>query len=201
MSIRCTLWPLVLVAFLLITGCTKKTMVVLMPDPDGKVGRIAVTTEAGKVEMTRPHQSTVVAGSNSPPAPPRQLTEEEIARDFHEALQSLPEPPEHFVLYFQHGSEELTTDSQDKLPEVLASIARRDSQDISVVGHTDTAGDKNYNLRLSQRRAAAVTEVLIDKGVTKNHIRSTSHGEQNPLVPTADNVSEPRNRRVEVVVR
>ena len=70
-----------------------------------------------------------------------------------------------------------------------------------VVGHTDTAGDKNYNLSLSKRRAAQVSNLLVDRGVRREHIYTTSHGEENPLVKTKDNVHEPLNRRVEVVVR
>ncbi len=72
---------------------------------------------------------------------------------------------------------------------------------ISVIGHTDTAGDNQYNLRLSQNRALAVRRLLIHKGIIPAHIKSTSHGEENPLIKTADNVHEQRNRRVEVVVR
>ena len=73
--------------------------------------------------------------------------------------------------------------------------------DISVIGHTDTAGDKEYNFELSKRRAIAVKNLLVKQGVIKNFIKTTSHGEKNPLIKTGDNVIEPRNRRVEVIVR
>jgi len=54
---------------------------------------------------------------------------------------------------------------------------------------------------LSNRRARAVTDLLIEKGIDKDQIETTSHGEENPIVKTEDNVSEPKNRRVEVFVR
>ncbi len=113
----------------------------------------------------------------------------------------MPEPPVHFILYFKKDSNKLTSESLTLLPEVLITARERDSQDISVVGHTDTAGNPEYNLRLSNLRAQAIATILIDKGIKDSYIKTTSHGENNPLVPTKDNVHEPKNRRVEVVVR
>jgi outer membrane protein OmpA-like peptidoglycan-associated protein len=73
--------------------------------------------------------------------------------------------------------------------------------DISVVGHTDTVGDKRYNYQLSLKRAMTVSALLTAKGVAPSIIDTASHGKDNPLVPTGDQVPEPRNRRVEVTVR
>ena len=73
--------------------------------------------------------------------------------------------------------------------------------DTSVVGHTDTAGSKEYNYRLSRRRAEAIARLLVAGGVAPDLLEITSHGKDNPVVPTGDNVSEPRNRRVEVTIR
>jgi outer membrane protein OmpA-like peptidoglycan-associated protein len=70
-----------------------------------------------------------------------------------------------------------------------------------VVGHTDTVGDKLYNYKLSLKRARALASLLVSKGVDRSILEITSHGKDNPLVPTGDQVSEPRNRRVEVTVR
>jgi outer membrane protein OmpA-like peptidoglycan-associated protein len=72
---------------------------------------------------------------------------------------------------------------------------------VGVIGHTDTLGDKLYNLNLSMRRAAAVRDLLVQNGVPAKHMETTSHGEKNLLIKTGDNVGEPKNRRVEVVVR
>ena len=186
---------------MLLTGCAKKTMVVLVSDPDGKVGHITVENEAGSVDVTEPGEATYISGKSAPPTPPEKISDDAIAREFSDALAILPEQPEHFLLYFKMGSTELTDDSAALLPQVLAAVERRKSQDISVVGHADTSGDRRYNLQLSRQRADAVTQLLIQKGVSKAHIESTSHGEENPLIKTADNVSEAKNRRVEVVVR
>ena len=185
----------------LMSGCAKKTMVVLMPDQDGNVGHVTVQNDAGSVDVTKPGEATYISDKNAPPTPPQKISEEKIEKEFGEALSILPQPPEHYILYFKIESTKLTPASISLLPQVIESVERRNSQAISVVGHTDTAGDRQYNLRLSKKRAEAVARMLVQKGVNKAYIESTSHGEENPLVKTADNVIEPKNRRVEVIVR
>ncbi len=186
---------------LIISGCAPATTVVLLPDPDGKVGALTVSTDAGSVDIEQAGEATTVKSKSSLPSKPAIMSEEKIAATFGEVLASLPEPPVHFILYFMSGSTMLTKESSDLLPKILESVNKRKSQSISVVGHTDTAGNRQYNIRLSTKRAKAVSHLLIEKGVKKSYIKSTSHGEENPLIKTADNVNEPRNRRVEVIVR
>lgn len=182
------------------TGCAKTTVVIL-PDPEGKVGKLNISNEAGSVDIDQAGEVTTVRGKQSLPSTPKILPEEQILAKYGEVLERLPQPPVHFILYFRSGSTTLTTESINKIPEILETIIERRSQSISVVGHTDTAGDPQYNRRLSQRRADSVGTILMDEGVEKEYITTTSHGEENPLIKTADNVNEPRNRRVEVVVR
>jgi len=187
--------------FVLLCGCAKKTTVVLLPDPDGKVGHVTVSTDAASIDITKAREATVVKGRQDIPSSPKILSEEEIEANFSPVLNILPEQPVHFILYFKQESTELTAASTKTLPEIIQMIADRSSQNISVIGHTDTAGDSDFNLQLSRRRASAIQRLLVEKGVDPAYITSTSHGEENPLIKTADNVHEPRNRRVEVVVR
>jgi outer membrane protein OmpA-like peptidoglycan-associated protein len=84
---------------------------------------------------------------------------------------------------------------------VLKVAADRNSADISINGHTDSAGDDAYNYKLSLRRAEHILRLLEKLGIDPDIVVTNSHGEGNPLVPTADNVYEPRNRRVEVIIR
>ena len=186
---------------LLVCGCAQKTTVVLVPDPDGHVSPVQVSNAAGEQEISRADESTEVSGRQSRPSAPEIMSKEEIQAKFSRALAALPTRPEHFILYFQTDSTDLTAESQAAIPSILQSIKDRNSQDISVVGHTDTVGDRGYNMRLSKNRAQAVARLLIQQGVAPATVISTSHGKENPLVKTADNVSEPRNRRVEVIVR
>jgi outer membrane protein OmpA-like peptidoglycan-associated protein len=62
-------------------------------------------------------------------------------------------------------------------------------------------GSAESNAELALGRAREVARELIEVGIDESLLRIDSHGEGNPLVITQDNVEEPRNRRVEVVVR
>jgi outer membrane protein OmpA-like peptidoglycan-associated protein len=129
------------------------------------------------------------------------MTAAQIESAFGAALSAQPTPPRHFILYFDQGSTELTPASRSDFPVIVAAVREYASVDTSVVGHSDTAGDARVNLELSLRRALAVGALLAAGGIDPGTLEITSHGEANPLVPTGDNVSEPRNRRVEVTVR
>ncbi len=106
-----------------------------------------------------------------------------------------------FILYFQSGKTLLTPESEALVDDILNTIRQRNSRDISVVGHTDRVGDADKNNELAKKRSGFTARILMDKGVDPDLIEITSHGETNPIVPTADGVAEPRNRRVEVMIR
>lgn len=69
-----------------------------------------------------------------------------------------------------------------------------------VTGNTDTSGSNAYNMGLSQRRADAVADMMVARGIARNAITTAAKGEENPRVPTADGVRELQNRRVEITV-
>ena len=70
---------------------------------------------------------------------------------------------------------------------------------MSVVGHTDTAGSRDYNYALGGRRAEAVQKMLIQYGIPSSQIVAVSAGEEGLAVPTPDNTPNAQNRRVRVV--
>lgn len=174
---------------------------VLLPDPDGKVGQIEVSNPSGSQVLSVAGQATTVAKADAPPSAPVKMSDPEIAGIFGPALAALPAAPLRFTLFFESDSVEMRPDSKKHFPQVIAAIKDRRAVDTSVVGHTDTAGSKEYNYRLSRRRAEAIAQLLVAGGVAPDLLEITSHGKDNPAVPTGDNVSEPRNRRVEVTVR
>jgi len=87
------------------------------------------------------------------------------------------------------------------LTEVLKTIKSLKSNEVYVMGHTDLVGTEAYNVRLSSRRADSVRNLLVASGIKPNTVFVSFYGKTRPLVPTKDEVPEPRNRRVEVFVR
>ena len=200
MRVGVYLWCYV-AAMSLMVACGHKNMIVLVPDPDGSVGQVSVSNAAGTVDMNRANQSTSVRDRTTAPAAPTELKPEQVQELFGQVLSNVPPPPIHYILYFESDSVRLLPASVQLLPEIVDTIQQRAPTRISVVGHSDTRGDKAYNLDLSKRRATAVKQQLVDRGVDDTFMDVSSHGEENPLVKTADNVSNTKNRRVEVVVR
>lgn len=192
----------VLCVFALLTACTTpKSMIVLLPGPDGKTGAIEIQNQGGSLKLDTPNQATEILSLQTPPAPPKVLREDEIKRRFAEVLAATPGAPVHHILYFLSDSKELTEESKSKLDEVILSINRIQPAEISIVGHTDRVGAREKNFRLGFNRAVQVKQLLVERGVDPDLVEISSHGEDNPLIRTTDEVSEPENRRVEVVIR
>jgi outer membrane protein OmpA-like peptidoglycan-associated protein len=177
-----------------------RDIIVLLPDDQGKTGAIVVSSAGVERRLDRPGE-TVTVEPGSPPGVPTVMADQEVRAIAGPALAALPKPPARFILYFKHDSVDLTRESQELLQKVMQTIRERAPVDISVVGHTDTVGKKEYNYALSMKRARAVASILLGKGVDRSVLDITSHGKDNPLVPTGDQVPEPRNRRVEITVR
>jgi outer membrane protein OmpA-like peptidoglycan-associated protein len=187
------------ITMILLTGCAcKKSFIMLTPDAGGQVGAIQLKHDGKNVVLEEEGKALLITDSNSRLVPVSQAETQTLFRD---ALSAQPLAPQSFLLYFKFGTENLTAESSHLIDAILKSIQERDSQDISVVGHTDRAGDHEYNRALSLKRATAVRDLLVERGVIADFIQLSSHGEWNPLVPTADNVAEAKNRRVEVMVR
>ena len=187
----------------------------LVPDPEGKVGEVTVTNTAGSATLTKANETVAAPSGDKPFSASRVATTEEIQTKFGDALAVMPPPPKGFNIYFESGSSSPNAESKGVVEQVLAEVKQRDSRDVSVNGHTDRSGDAAFNMRLSLDRAKKVRELLVEKGIRPKTIKELLvkkgirpeyisikyYGESKPVVPTADNVSEPKNRRVEVVVR
>ncbi len=188
------------VMFAIIAGCAPKHTVILVPDPDGNVGKASVMTEAGQQQLEKSGDMTRVTKKSAAPSEVKTADSTFISVTFADALAAEPIPPEKFILYFQAGKTELTAESEAALPNILASIKKRGAIYIAISGHTDAVGSDQVNDTLSRNRAESIRDLLIQGGVPGDLITVTSHGKGNPLIPTPDGVAEPRNRRVEVIV-
>ena len=177
-----------------------QTTVVLLPESDGRVGRATVSNPAGSVELGTVRAATTVMTGQAPQAV-TEMSDSDVKRLFGAALAAQPPAPIHFTLYFQFDSEELTEESRKLVSQVQQTLKAYPAPQVTVVGHTDTIGTSVSNVELGLRRANAVRERLVETGLDGSAINVTSHGEATLLVPTADDVSEPMNRRVEITVR
>lgn len=177
------------------------TTVVLVPDAEGKVGQVAVETEGGSTTLTKANESTKAKQAKEKPSQPVTLSDGQVQDMFARTLAKEPTPPLRFRLYFDSGTATIQPESQGEFDKIAAAIQSRKSCDISVIGHSDTVGDNKVNQPLSLQRAEVVQKALIDKGIGANCMDLRYYGENDLAVPTPDNVSEAKNRRVEVEAR
>lgn len=191
---------LVWLILLALGGCASQS-VVLVPDPDGHVGRVEVSTTGGKQVLSQAGEMTRTRGASTAPTEVSQLTPAQIQRTFGEALAIEPPPPEAFTLMFETGSTDLSSDSLPHIPAIASAVARRSAVRVSVSGHTDATGSDQLNDALALDRADKVKALLLQQGVPPELISVSSHGKGNPAIVTPDGVAEPRNRRVLVIVR
>ncbi len=171
----------------------------VVPGADGHVGKIVVRsgnetrvidTAYGAQRVTRDGRLESVT-----------LSKAEVDSAFGPTIAALPGKPTSFILYFLEGRDELTAESKVELEKVFRELKRRPLPDIMVIGHTDTVGSLEYNDRLSRARADRLREMLVGLGIPSSRIEAAGRGKRELLVPTEDNLSEARNRRVEISVR
>jgi outer membrane protein OmpA-like peptidoglycan-associated protein len=191
--------PLILaiLATALFGGCAGKSYVALLENPDGSTGKVYVKGAKGDQVIDKAGSGAPMDGSRPAEAVPA----EQIKRDFGDALAIRPPLPERFLLYFESGGTQLTPESAALLPKIVADAGKRPGVDVSIIGHTDTVGKADANTALALRRANAVAEMIKAKGLKVVALTVESHGESNLLIKTADEIAEPRNRRVEVSLR
>lgn len=184
---------------LVLAGCTRQS-IVLVPDQNGHVGRAEVTTAAGTQTLENANDMTRTRGSANAPSAVVTADPAFIETTFKEVLAVEPLPAQRFTLMFASGGAELTADSMQEIPNIVAAIKQRSAVSVSISGHTDATGSVQLNDALSLERARRVESLLVQQGVAPELITVSSHGKGNPLVPTPDGVPEPRNRRVVVII-
>lgn len=183
-------------------GCsTPQTTLVLMPDPDGSVGQATISNKSGTRTLDQAGQVARAATPSQAPTKPTPLGSDEINAIFKDALRARPLAPEQFTVHFELGTPDLTAESKQQLPAIIAAIRHHPVPEIMIVGHTDRVGNARVNYQLAMERAVQLKRILEAAGIEARMMEVQSHGESNPLIATPDEVAEPRNRRVTVYVR
>ena len=103
-----------------------------------------------------------------------------------------------FMVFFDWDKDEITPQAAAILDNAASAYATTGQAQVQLAGHADRSGSAEYNVGLSQRRAANVRSYLSGRGIPDGVITSEAFGESRPLVETADGVREPQNRRVEI---
>ncbi len=102
------------------------------------------------------------------------------------------------VVYFEYDKFNLTSKSIQALKGVSQLMNRNPKMTLSIEGHADERGTREYNLALGQRRAESVANYLIANGIKRNRLIIKSYGEERPLSLGSNESAWSKNRRVEI---
>jgi iron complex outermembrane receptor protein len=148
---------------------------------------IQATYRFGKDYDTPPAAPAVAAVPEVAPPPPPPVKTPELQRSFE--------------VFFDFDKSDVTEAAARVIQAAAESVKAGNIVKLTVTGHTDTVGSAKYNQALSERRAAAVKKSLVADGVAADEITAIGVGKTGLLVPTADGVREPQNRRAEIVLQ
>jgi outer membrane protein OmpA-like peptidoglycan-associated protein len=185
-------------------GCASKPVervpdrVILLPSDTGKPSGVVVKTKDAEVALSTPYAVVEIRGSNLARAA---STPEQIEQRYGRLLLAQAKTPKVFTVLFVLATDEFTPASKTAFEEARKEIASWSGPEVVVIGHTDRMGSDEFNDALSRKRAEMVAARLVASGVPAARISVVARGEREPLVSTADEVPEPRNRRVEIKVR
>ncbi len=194
---------LLLIAISLGLGaCGAREAHVLLPDDDNTVGVLAVRDISGSgkaIVIDKANQ--IIRVDRLGGKVTALISEDEVRKEFGPELDHLPKLSLRFILYFETASTRVAPDSQPELVRLFDEVASREAVEVLVTGHTDTVGYRADNDKLAVKRAEAVRKMLLDRGLKASFVWAAGRGERELLVQTPDETAEPRNRRVEVIVR
>ena len=187
-----------LVLLSLASCSSRQSLFVVLPNPDGSSGAVTIEDGQKSVVLDQPYAAGEVRGGVAGPV---KVDQAQVQQIFGNALAAQPLLPSHFVLYFEKDSDTLTPESQRQYQAVFADIKRRSVYEVEVIGHTDTLGTVPHNQQLSMSRAEMIRDRLVHDGISPKSISVAGRGQLDLAVKTADQVAEPKNRRVEITVR
>jgi adhesin transport system outer membrane protein len=188
----------------LLSCSSNRSLVVLLPDPDGKVGQIEVTTDKGAQRVGQAYHSVQTGTRDDAPSAPSPMDQKKMMGLFGEALAVQPDPRFRLwtgTLYCKNGSVELVENSHKALHEIIKDFKNNSPIEIYVIGHTDRVGPEKYNINLSHRRSVWIKDNFIAGGIKSKMILISFYGKSKPQVYTEDEIPEPLNRRVELVAK
>ena len=108
--------------------------------------------------------------------------------------------PKNYVVFFAHDSSRLDATAQNRINQAAKKVAETGPRSVVVSGYADRSGGREYNLKLSWRRAEAVAAALIDAAVNSDLIERKAYGEDKPRVPTPDDERNGLNRAAEITL-
>ena len=185
----------------LLAGCsTPPDKIILLPDPEGKVGAVIVHSATGEQTINKAYAGVDVTSSGA--IETTMDSQAAVQTRYAEVLAARPPRPVTFTIFFLFDSATvLAPESAATVKQLKAVLATWPAPEVLVVGHTDLAGSQEWDDKLSLRRAQTVAAFLVKEGIPARQIEAAGRGKREPLVPTADGVPNRMNRRTVITIQ
>jgi outer membrane protein OmpA-like peptidoglycan-associated protein len=194
-----------LVTLALLAGCAAppapvvtQDRVILLPQADGSPSAVEVIAGGQRLLLDRPFASAELRNGSLAAA---QTDAQAVRLAYGALLDQQPARPRSFTVQFEANGNRLAPSAEPVISAMRAALAALPAAEVVITGHTDRVGSVEANDRLSLVRAETVREILVAAGLARAGITVVGRGEREPVVPTADEVAEARNRRVEIKIR
>lgn len=103
------------------------------------------------------------------------------------------------IIYFEYNSDEIRSEYRSTIEAHATYLSQNPSTTITLEGHADERGSREYNLALGESRALSIKQQLLILGASSSQIRLVSYGEERPAVDGHDEAAWQQNRRVEIL--
>jgi OmpA-OmpF porin, OOP family len=191
----------VFVTLVFLSACsTPPDKIILLPDPEGKVGAVIVHSATGQQTINKAYAGVDVTQGGA--IEKTMDSQSSVETRYSQLLAARPPRPRTFTIFFLFDSAtDLAPESLATVKELKAVLATWPAPQLMVVGHTDLAGSQDFDDNLSKRRAQTVAAFLIKQGISAQQIETAARGKREPLVHTADGVPNRMNRRVVITIQ
>ena len=193
------MYSIILMLGLFFVGCSQTTVVLL---DNGKThNAVIVSNNKGTSKLDKVGSYVDLKDANKSVGEVKIMSKKEIESRFSKVLAATPPKPVKYVVYFKPKSKELTEESKAVLVKAIETIKKRTPCMVDIIGHTDTTGSNELNIKVSLKRAQYIESILKEKGVKAESLTAKGYGEEDLEVETADNVAEAKNRNVEIFIK
>ncbi len=103
------------------------------------------------------------------------------------------------IIYFEYNSDEIRSEYRSTIEAHAAYLSQNPNTTITLEGHADERGSREYNLALGESRALSIKQQLLILGASSSQVRLVSYGEERPAVDGHDEAAWQQNRRVEIL--
>lgn len=183
------------------SGCASSSVqITLLPEDNGKVGTISMADQKGiQHTINKPYEALDISQKGE--IEEKNETQNSVNAKYAEVLNALPPKRQSYLFYFGFDSAVLNAKQITELKAIAQVIRDTKIDEVVCIGHSDSAGDKEYNKKLSLQRAQSVANALIKDSIDKSLIKLEYYGDANPLDKANTKEANAKNRRVEIILK